>query len=143
MNGKKIGLLLCTAVLTAGLIGGCGMGADDKQTEAKGQETQAKVTEAGQAQTAAPVLEETQAAETQAPESETEPLQIEMPDTEEYIDNPAAEGGEGDTNGFYDDAGTWITVYKNANGDWVDESGMVYTFGDDGVTDQNGVFYPY
>ena len=43
----------------------------------------------------------------------------------------------------YDDGGTWITVHKNSQGQWVDESGMTYQFGDDGVTDQNGVFYPY
>ena len=54
-----------------------------------------------------------------------------------------ADNGEGDTNGFYDDGGTWITVHKNSQGQWVDESGMTYQFGDDGVTDQNGVFYPY
>lgn len=142
MNGKKIGMLLCAAVLTAGIIGGCGADAD-KKTEAGGQETQVKVTEVVETQAAEPVQAETQAAETETPEPATEPVQTETPDTEEYIDNPAAEGGEGDTNGFYDDAGTWITVYKNANGDWVDESGMVYTFGDDGVTDENGVFYPY
>ena len=59
------------------------------------------------------------------------------------IDNPAADNGKGDTNGFYDDGGTWITVHKNSQGQWVDESGMTYQFGDDGVTDQNGVFYPY
>lgn len=91
---------------------------------------------------------ETQAAPAETEAAQTEPAETETPetiaeDTEEYIDNPAAEGGEGDTNGFYDDAGTWITVYKNSSGQWVDESGMIYQFGDDGVTDENGVFYPY
>ena len=69
--------------------------------------------------------------------------ETQAPDTENNIDNPAANNGEGDTNGFYDDGGTWITVHKNSQGQWVDESGMTYQFGDDGVTDQNGVFYPY
>ena len=77
---------------------------------------------------------------------ETEVVQqpeTQAPDTENNVDNPAADNGEGDTNGFYDDVGTWITVHKNSQGQWVDESGMTYQFGDDGVTDQNGVFYPY
>lgn len=98
--------------------------------------------------------DQNQSQDTQTPEThpdletrvETEVVQqpeTQAPDTENNIDNPAADNGKGDTNGFYDDGGTWITVHKNSQGQWVDESGMTYQFGDDGVTDQNGVFYPY
>lgn len=141
MNRKKIGLLLCTALLTAAIAGGCGTDTKDTETEAPKQtESHQTATEDGSMETqAAPA--ETEAAQTKPAETETPETIAE--DTEEYIDNPAAEGGEGDTNGFYDDAGTWITVYKNSSGQWVDESGMIYQFGDDGVTDENGVFYPY
>ncbi|MEY8427786.1 hypothetical protein AALA00_08745 [Lachnospiraceae bacterium 46-15] len=45
--------------------------------------------------------------------------------------------------GFYDDKGNYITVTKDSNGNWVDSSGAKYTFGDDGVTDAAGNFYPY
>ena len=45
--------------------------------------------------------------------------------------------------GFYDDQGNYISVTQDANGNWVDSGGMQYTFGNDGVTDANGNFYPY
>lgn len=137
MRKKYFGTFMCAAVLIAALIGGCGS-ETAVQTDAPAQESQAVSTEAQKIQEETTPVVETEAAETEAAELDTEAV-----DTEEYIDNPAAVGGEGDTNGFYDDAGTWVTVYKNSNGDWVDESGMVYVFGDDGVTDQNGTFYPY
>lgn len=50
---------------------------------------------------------------------------------------------EGESSGFYDASGNYITVTKDANGNWVDGSGVVYDFGDDGVTDSNGNFYKY
>ena len=98
--------------------------------------------------------DQNQSQDTQTPEThpdletrvETEVVQqpeTQAPDTENNIDNPAADNGEGDTNGFYDDGGTWITVHKNSQGQWVEESGMTSQLGDAGVTDQNGVFYPY
>ena len=86
-------------------------------------------------------MQETQAENTQ--QTQAQQPDTEASDSEQYVDNPSAGGGEGDTNGFYDDAGTWITVHKNSSGQWVDESGMIYQFGDDGVTDANGNFYPY
>ena len=86
-------------------------------------------------------MQETQAENTQ--QTQAQQPDTEASDSEQYVDNPSASGGEGDTNGFYDDAGTWITVHKNSSGQWVDESGMIYQFGDDGVTDANGNFYPY
>lgn len=141
VNKKKIGILLCAAMLTAAMAGGCGTDNKDKSTEASKQtESQAAATEDGSIETQP--AKETEASEALQTE---EPVISEQdtPDTEQYIDNPAASSGEGDTNGFYDDGGTWVTVYKNSSGEWVDESGMVYQFGDDGVTDANGVFYPY
>lgn len=51
--------------------------------------------------------------------------------------------GAGDTNGFMDSSGNYVTVTKDQSGNWVDSSGMSYTFGDEGVTDANGNFYPY
>lgn len=130
---------MAAAILTMGITGGCGT-APQQSPERPIEETAAEPTEAV-VETEAQIGEETQPQQTP---QETEMIQeTEAPDTEEYIDHPIAEGGEGDTNGFYDDAGTWVTVYKNPNGDWVDESGMVYIFGDDGVTDEHGVFYPY
>ena len=44
---------------------------------------------------------------------------------------------------FYDDQGNYISVTQDANGNWIDSGGMKYTFGNDGVTDANGNFYPY
>lgn len=141
VNKKKVGMLFCTVLLAAMLAGGCGTDAKDTVTEAPRQtESQPAATEGGSMETQ-PATPDTEAPQTEA--SEEELPETDAADTEEYIDNPAAEAGEGDTNGFYDDAGTWITVYKNSSGQWVDESGMIYQFGDDGVTDENGVFYPY
>lgn len=57
--------------------------------------------------------------------------------------NPGNTNNPGSTNGFYDDQGNYISVYKDSNGNWVDSGGMEYTFGDDGVTDSFGNFYPY
>lgn len=48
-----------------------------------------------------------------------------------------------ESTGFYDNNGNYITVTKDANGNWVDTSGAKYTFGDTGVTDEAGNFYPY
>ena len=45
--------------------------------------------------------------------------------------------------GFYDINGNYQTATQDANGNWVDSGGMQYTFGNDGVTDANGNFYPY
>ncbi len=49
----------------------------------------------------------------------------------------------GESNGFYDSNGNYVTVIKDANGNWVDSSGNAYTFGETGVTDASGNFYPY
>lgn len=48
-----------------------------------------------------------------------------------------------ESTGFYDSQGNYITVTKNANGEWVDSSGAKYVFGETGVTDEAGNFYPY
>ena len=48
-----------------------------------------------------------------------------------------------ESTGFYDSQGNYITVTKNSNGEWVDSSGAKYTFGETGVTDEAGNFYPY
>lgn len=48
-----------------------------------------------------------------------------------------------ESTGFYDSQGNYITVTKNSNGDWVDSSGAKYVFGETGVTDEAGNFYPY
>lgn len=57
--------------------------------------------------------------------------------------NNNSNGNTGSTNGFYDDQGNYISVTQDANGNWIDSGGMKYTFGNDGVTDANGNFYPY
>lgn len=51
--------------------------------------------------------------------------------------------GTDESNGFYDKDGNYVTVTKDSNGNWVDSAGTVYTFGDTGVTDSSGNFYPY
>lgn len=48
-----------------------------------------------------------------------------------------------ESTGFYDSQGNYITVTKNSNGEWVDSSGAKYVFGETGVTDEAGNFYPY
>ena len=135
MKRRNITLAAAMIMTAAMLMAGCGAKADNtQQTQtSKTEQTQASATEAP--------VQETQKVQEQ--QSQAQQPDTEASDSEQYVDNPAADGGEGDTNGFYDDAGTWITVHKNSSGQWVDESGMVYQFGDDGVTDANGNFYPY
>ena len=36
-----------------------------------------------------------------------------------------------------------IVCTMDENGNWVDSEGNIYTFGEKGVTDSNGNFYPY
>ena len=57
-------------------------------------------------------------------------------------DNNNNNGGATQTSSFYDNQGNLITVYKNSNGNWVDGNGIVYTFGQYGVTDKYGKYYP-
>ena len=52
-------------------------------------------------------------------------------------------GTAAETGGFYDQDGNYVSVTKDANGNWVDSYGTVYYFGDDGVTDNAGNYYPY
>ena len=160
MKNKALHFMAAAVLSSALLMTGCGSHSGDTNSSTK--QTQAQTQRgAGQdsAQTSAAEDQnqasddQNQSQDTQTPEThpdletrvETEVVQqpeTQAPDTENNIDNPAADNGKGDTNGFYDDGGTWITVHKNSQGQWVDESGMTYQFGDDGVTDQNGVFYP-
>lgn len=44
---------------------------------------------------------------------------------------------------FFDDKGNHIYTKQNENGEWVDDNGNKYVFGEKGVTDSNGNFYPY
>ena len=139
MKRRNVNMAAATILTAAMLLTGCGAAAEntkESQTSKAQTEAQTSAAETASGQTQAPQTE------TQAAQTEAQP-NVEASDTEQPVDNPAADSGEGDTNGFYDDAGTWVTVYKNSSGQWVDESGMVYQFGDEGVTDQNGVFYPY
>lgn len=159
MKNKALHFMAAAVLSSALLMTGCGGHSGDTNSSTK--QTQAQ-TQQGADQDSAQTSaagdqasdDQNQSQDTQTPEThpdletrvETEAPQqpeTQAPDTEDNIDNPAADNGEGDTNGFYDDGGTWITVHKNSQGQWVDESGMTYQFGDDGVTDQNGVFYPY
>ena len=148
MKNKVLHFMAAAVLSSALLMTGCGSHSGDtnsstKQTQTSTAEDQNQASD-----------DQNQGQDTQTPETypdletrvETEVVQqpeTQAPDTENNIDNPAADNGEGDSIGFYDDGGTWITVHKNSQGQWVDESGMTYQFGDDGVTDQNGVFYPY
>ena len=55
----------------------------------------------------------------------------------------STEAAAPETNGFYDNNGNYVNVTKDANGNWVDRNGVIYYFGDTGVTDSNGGYYPY
>ena len=140
MKNKALHFMAAAVLSSALLMTGCGSHSGDTNSSTKQTQDQ---TQRGAGQDSA----QTSAAEDQNQASDdqnqSQDTQTQAPDTENNVDNPAADNGEGDTNGFYDDGGTWITVHKNSQGQWVDESGMTYQFGDDGVTDQNGVFYPY
>ena len=65
----------------------------------------------------------------------------------EYYYDPPANGNSsvevGSKADFYDTQGNHITCTMDENGNWVDSEGNVYTFGEKGVTDSNGNFYPY
>lgn len=154
MKKKKIMWMLGAVLTAACLAMGCSGGSSGQNTtQTNAAETSASQDDA--AQTEAPL---TDAQETDALQitDDADDMPVEVPDDgstsvepeepaqdETVADNPVAEVGEGSTNSFKDDAGNWITVTMNADGQWVDESGMAYTFGDDGVTDSNGNFYPY
>ena len=56
-------------------------------------------------------------------------------------EHKVSEGAE--ISGFYKAPDQYVTVTQDANGNWVDSSGVKYTFGDTGVTDEYGNFYPY
>ena len=65
---------------------------------------------------------------------------------EYYYDPPAngnSSGEVGSKADFYDTQGNHIICTMDENGNWVDSEGNVYTFGEKGVTDSNGNFYPY
>ena len=65
----------------------------------------------------------------------------------EYYYDPPANGNSsvevGSKADFYDSQGNHIVCTMDENGNWVDSEGNVYTFGEKGVTDSNGNFYPY
>ena len=65
----------------------------------------------------------------------------------EYYYDPPANGHSsvevGSKADFYDTQGNHIICTMDENGNWVDSEGNVYTFGEKGVTDSNGNFYPY
>ena len=143
MKNKALHFMAAAVLSSALLMTGCGSHSGDTNSSTKQTQDQTQ-RGAGQdsAQTSA-AEDQNQASDDQNQSQDMQQPETQAPDTENNIDNPAADNGEGDSNGFYDDGGTWITVHKNSQGQWVDESGMTYQFGDDGVTDQNGVFYPY
>ena len=143
MKNKALHFMAAAVLSSALLMTGCGSHSGDTNSSTKQTQDQTQ-RGAGQdsAQTSA-AEDQNQASDDQNQSQDPQTPETQAPDTENNIDNPAADNGEGDSNGFYDDGGTWITVHKNSQGQWVDESGMTYQFGDDGVTDQNGVFYPY
>ena len=119
MKYRNITLAAAVALTAAMLVTGCGAKEDNtQQTQtSKTEQTQASATEAPVQETQK--VQETQAAQeqqTQEQQSQAQQPDTEASDSEQYVDNPSASGGEGDTNGFYDDAGTWITVHKNSSG---------------------------
>ena len=65
----------------------------------------------------------------------------------EYYYDPPANGNSsvevGSNADFYDSQGNHIVCTMDENGNWVDSEGNIYTFGEKGVTDSNGNFYPY
>ena len=65
----------------------------------------------------------------------------------EYYYDPPANGNSsvevGSKADFYDSQGNHIICTMDENGNWVDSEGNIYTFGEKGVTDSNGNFYPY
>ena len=65
----------------------------------------------------------------------------------EYYYDPPANGTSsvevGSKADFYDSQGNHIVCTMDENGNWVDSEGNIYTFGEKGVTDSNGNFYPY
>ena len=65
-------------------------------------------------------------------------------DSDVTSSSSGSDGSDGETYyDFFDDKGNHIYTKQNENGEWVDENGNKYVFGDKGVTDSNGNFYPY
>lgn len=73
--------------------------------------------------------------------------------TRYYYDAPAyrsdaSDSGDSASDGndyydFYDKDGNYIRATQDQNGNWVGEDGKTYLFGENGVTDSDGNFYPY
>lgn len=57
--------------------------------------------------------------------------------------NTSDSGDTADYYDFYDSNGNHIKARQDGNGNWVGDDGKTYTFGDKGVTDQDGNFHPY
>lgn len=55
----------------------------------------------------------------------------------------SADNEDPDYYDFYDTNGNHIIARQNDKGEWVDDNGNTYTFGEKGVTDSNGNFHPY
>ena len=140
-NYKKILTCACIGLLSLSALYGCGK----KNPET---EPQSEIQTESQAQTETQKQTEPQ---TQQTDPQTEPLtQQTEPQSETQPQSEAPEGNEspgtvstGEERYFFDEAGNTIYVSQNANGDWVDSNGTVYTFYETGVKDSSGTQYYY
>lgn len=138
---KKLLAYACIGLLSIFALYGCGKKAPETESQSQTQ------TEA-QTETPAQTEPQTQQSETQKqtepqtqqsePQSETQP-QSETSDNTQSSENTSA----GEERYFFDEAGNTIYVSQNANGDWVDANGTVYTFLENGVKDSSGNQYYY
>lgn len=140
---KKFLVYACIGLLSVSALYGCGK--KEPETEPQSQtQTEAQTQKETQKQTEP----QTQQSETQ---KQTEPqTQQSEPQTETQAQSETsdqAQGSETSSKGeeryFFDEAGNTIYTSQNANGDWVDSNGTVYTFLEDGVKDSSGNKYYY
>lgn len=139
-NYKKFLAYACIGLLSLSTLYGCGK---------KNAETEPQ----SETQTESQTQPETQAQQTEPQTQQTEPQtqQTEPMSEEEAQPLSEASGNEQATENisaseeryFFDEAGNTIYVSENANGDWVDSNGTVYTFYEDGVKDSSGTQYYY
>ena len=57
--------------------------------------------------------------------------------------NSADSSETADYHDFYDKDGNYIKARQDENGNWADDNGKTYVFGEKGVTDADGNFHPY
>lgn len=138
---KKFLTYACICLLGISTLYGCGKKSSETEAQSETQ-TESQTQKETQKQTEP----ETKQSETQTePETQQHETQTEAQAPSESSENQqdSENTSTGEERYFFDEAGNTVYVSQNANGDWVDSKGTVYTFLENGVKDSNGTKYYY